>query len=190
MFKSYFWNRSQIVFCELSLKCGVAQGSLLGPLCFTLYINDLPYNLTDHSILYADDTTVVTSGRSEEELEKKMTVIESEVNIWFDANRLVTNKVKSIKMHISTKRFGMPNTAKFLGISIDSRLSWKPHCEVLSIKLSSCVYAIRRTSNIAGHQAALVAYFALFQSPIAYCILLWGATPHSAGIFLQQKKAV
>ena len=94
-FRSYFKNRKQI--CKINnessdineINCGVPQGSNLGPLLFLLYINDLPNCLeTTKANLFADDTNLLCSGYTSNEIEDKLNTDLENVNKWLNANKL------------------------------------------------------------------------------------------------------
>ena len=82
------------------------------------------------------------------------------------------------------------SSVKFLGVKIDPALKWKDHCDMLVDKLSHALFAIRRVRNIAGCNAALIAYHALFQSRMTYCVAVWGASSHASSVLIQQKRAI
>ena len=193
--ESYFQGRTQIVdtgsdrSTPSALSHGVAQGSLLGPIFFIMYINDLPYNVTGHCVLYADDTTVTEDGTGEE-LETKMIALRGQLTDWFNSNMLQLNNSKTEQLTISTRAATELHSVKFLGVMLDARLNWKSHCVYLQKKLCASVYAIRRIRAVVGFEAALTAYHALFHSRLTYCVTAWGGSCHVDLVFQQQKRAL
>ncbi len=123
---------------------GVPQGSILGPILFLLYVNDMPSSIKNgRTVLFAEDTNVLC---------KKETVNRtiSEVSNWFNNNKLIVNERKTVSMHfcISNRKshvqLKMNNmqladveATKFLGLSIQSNLKWNVHISELNTKLRS-----------------------------------------------------
>jgi ribonuclease P/MRP protein subunit RPP40 len=149
-FENYLCNRKQFtvvnkVSSTLSdIVCGVPQGSVLGPLLFLLYVNDLPNVISDHKLkLFADDTNLFISGRTFADLEMKANACLNKMHCWFIANRLSLNIEKTcftifspqrradlnppLNLVISNQRILQVESCKYLGVIIDAKLSWKPH---------------------------------------------------------------
>ena len=149
----------------------------MGPLFFTMYMNDLPPNVPAHSVLYADDTTLIVSGKSREQLTTNMHRATTTANDWFKANQLSLNETKTVQILFTCDRRGGDESvsAKLLGIWLDTRLTWRTHIQALEGELSKAVYAIGRIRSIIGRGAALTAYHALFHSKMSYGIVLWGS---------------
>jgi len=157
--KSYLENRKQ--FCtfdgtksnQTTVLTGVPQGSILGPLLFLLYINDLGNIFKNlNPIFFADDSNLITSGKSIAELEQSINQETPLLTEWLHTNRLSLNLKKThIMLFCPTKRQenlpisifieGQPievlEETKFLGIILDNRLSWKPHIAYTTKKLCS-----------------------------------------------------
>ena len=155
--KSYFENREQFVQYDLTsskqiIQCGVPQGSILGPLFFILYINDLPNALQLAEPLYADDTSIYHSHSDPLMLATVLNQELSSISLWMKANKLSVNtkktkyvifkpKQKKLKTMIPLVFDGnqlmQKRVVKFLGVFIDENLSWKFHinhiCKSLQI---------------------------------------------------------
>ena len=148
-FQSYLTNRKQYVEVNgassdvLDVMCGVPQGSVLGPLLFLIFINDLPAVCKKLKFyLFTDDTNIYFESDSLDLLGKTMNKELKKVDKWLTTNRLALNVDKShfalfhsssniphrkIRIKIRNKRITEENDVKCLGVLLDSILSWKPH---------------------------------------------------------------
>ena len=116
-FTSYLSDRYQHTYFKNTLsdmhpvKIGVPQGSILRPLLFILFINDLPSQLShSESTMFADDTTILTEGSSIHDLNVKFNLVSQHLSTWTHQNRMVTNtlKTKTMLIHI------LPNNLRIL----------------------------------------------------------------------------
>ena len=112
-FKSYLHNRMQCVLLhgscssKESVKYGVPQGSVLGPILFSLFINDLPLHVKDISVdcdMLADDTTLHTSGKDIMQIRSNMQDSLGQVSNWCDNNHMVINPIKTKSLTIATRQ--------------------------------------------------------------------------------------
>ena len=110
-FQSYLSSRIQICNVDQTMsktrtvKCGIPQGSNLGPLLFLLYINDLPNCLTSSSAsMFADDTNISTNGKTNDELQERINVDLENIHQWLLANKLTLNKDKTEYMIIGSRQ--------------------------------------------------------------------------------------
>lgn len=227
-FKSYLYGRSQYVFLESQIKSeispgkvefkkinscsskqdvvrGVPQGSILGPLLFLVFINDLDEKIPeDNLVLYCDDTNVIISGDDEETLEHNLISTCLSLEKWFNVNKLVINVEKSsiINFHscqassvlipcaMNGTIVPYSQNIKFLGLLIDNKLNWRAHIDSLAGKLSSTLYMLRILKKSVSQAVLLMLYYANFQSQMLYGIIFWGYGHYSKKIFILQKKAM
>ena len=217
-FKSYLENRKQRVsispnvFDQKSssnwnvMANGVPQGSILGPLLFIIYLNDLPYGLHQDNkpVIYADDTSVLLTAKNEDELKNKMISALDYMTEWFLANGLALNIEKTNIMKFTSnnlwdetfqitqnnKLIKETNNTNFLGLELDKNLNWKTHIKKILPKLSSSCYLIRRMYASCNINTLKMIYFAYFHSIMEFGIIFWGVSMESKRIFIQQKRTV
>lgn len=198
LLSDYLRGRTQFVsVCENAsslelVPYGVPQGSVLGPLLFLIYINDLPRSVTSgRMVLFADDTTILVSGGDSDALERGLDSAQADITCWFSKNKLALNTNKTQKIifstnpHIYTGAF-----VNLLGVSVDDSLRWKEHVSQLCCKLSKQLYLLRQLCTILNRDVLISIYHAVFHSHITYCILIWGKSPYIEQAFRLQKKAV
>ena len=200
-FKSYLEKRRQVVSVnnEMSnvqeVKYGVPQGSVLGPLLFIIMINDLPLNINATSILYADDTTILNVNKSLDIIDMQSKISLKEAAQWFRTNGFVLNHNKTNKLtfglnHHSVNNNNDSNNVKFLGIYLDSQLSWAQHIKYVCTKLSRVLCLLRGLKDLVPDNYIRNSYFAFFQSVIMYGLLFWGNGSNINDVLLLQKKAI
>ena len=206
-FESYLDNRAQKCFVNgslsktLSLSCGVPQGTILGPLLFLLYINDLPNCLMrSEPRMYADDTHLTYAGETTEDIQSSLNHDLENVKNWLIANKLTLNMTKTEFMLIGSRQKlqtlanppkpiinGTPikqvTTAKSLGVLIDNNLNWSSHIDKLTKKLASGIGAIKRVRHLVPQATLHTMYSTLVQPHFDYCNVVWG----NCGVTLQDK---
>ena len=199
---SYLTNRKQYV--EINnhkssyrpLTCGVPQGSVLGPLLFLIYINDLPNCCpSGDTRIFADDTNVLFSAKNTDEIIRKGQVIMEQMNNWFVANKLTLNAKKSSfiifksnrsknrilpdKLVFNNSEIMRSNSIKYLGITFDEHLTFNLHIQNVcnSIKrYFKIFYNIRRYLNC---KQVEILYYSLIYSQIKYGLIIYGFTTKS-----------
>ena len=193
---SYLESRRQYVCINdsnsdcLDVKCGVPQGSILGPALFILYVNDMcNVSKSLKSILFADDTNLFYAGKDLDEVCK---IVSRELNIlhiWFQVNKLSLNVAKTNFMIFGNKRFeenymisinGMNinrvYVTKFLGVHIDSKLNWNEHISVIKTKVAKNVSIMNRVKHCLINSALYSLYCTLILPYLSYCCEIWGNT--------------
>ena len=196
-FNSYLSNRTQIVISnsELSLtrpvSIGVPQGTILGPILFLVYVNDLPKNLLNSKlVMYADDTTIICHSHDENTVVTKINLALHAADKWFCENGLILNISKSSLLTVGTmqrlKHFsytpvvlnGSPinyvDEFKLLGIYIDKYLTFDKHISYLVKRISPKIGILHRLRHTLDTKSLLTIYIAIMQSIFDYCISVWG----------------
>ena len=179
-YRSYLTDRTQYVkynntkYSIKTLPCGVPQGSVLGPLLFIIFSNDLPNCLkVTKAILFADDTTIFMSSQNKQYLYESVNKDLHFFNEWFQTNKLSLNVSKTNYMLFNNTRV---DNVKFLGLYFDSKLDWNAHIKFVRNKMNRALYAMRRSNNILKKSHMKTRYYYLFYPYIDYGITLWGAS--------------
>ena len=175
-----------------SLKFGVLQGTILGPLLFLIDINDLPNCLTSSQPrMYADDTHITYAGVDVNSIQLNLNHDLDNLNKWLISNKLTLNTAKTefmligsrqklstlsnpLELSINNVPIEHVSSVKSLGVFIDENLRWQTHIDKLSKKVASGIGAIKRIRPFVPPPTLHYIYNALIQSHFDYCNLVWG----------------
>ena len=193
-FKSYLSNRRQYVEInefrspESQIKLGVPQGSILGPILFLLYISDL-YKSSNklNFVHFADDSTVYSKGKNINDLVTMTNQELSKVEAWLNANRLSLNVNKSACSFITNKNIlnapavqirnqdiTLVDKFKFLGVTVDNKLSFKDHISNICSKISRSYSILFKLSHFIPSQTIKKLYYSMVYPFITYALEVWG----------------
>ena len=212
-FCSYLTNRSQFVSydsrqCKIqSITCGVPQGSILGPLLFIIYMNDI-WNVSEllFTVLYADDTCVVIHGK---DMLSIITTLNHELHMlstWLKANKLSLNTDKTYYMIFHRARINLPDTDypiimnnssvsdvknhKYLGVILDCKMSWIQHIAYVKNKVAKVIGIMFKAITYLDKRSLINLYNAYIFPYLIYCVESWSNVPkcHLDQLYILQKK--
>ena len=212
-FRSYLTNRSQFVSYDgrqseiQSITCGVPQGSILGPLLFIIYMNDI-CNVSEllFTVLYADDTCVVIHGK---DMLSIITTLNHELHMlstWLKANKLSLNTDKTYYMIFHRARIKLPDTDypiiinnsslsniknhKYLGVILDSKMSWIQHIAYVKNKVAKGIGIMFKARTYLDRRSLINLYNAYIYPYLIYCVESWGNAPkcHLDQLYIWKKK--
>lgn len=195
---------NDIISDEEQVFFGVPQGSVLGPTLFLVFINELcSLSIPNCQIItYADDTALLVSGNNWDEVQLLAAAALEVVLDWLSKNLLTLNITKTKYITFSSTNRTQPNSfslrahsclapgphpcscqyiervpsIKYLGVHLDSGLSWTPHIDSTVARVRKLIYVFKNLRTVADLQCLKTVYFALAQSILNYCITAWGGS--------------
>ena len=198
-FTSYLSNRTQAVYCNGTisktgnLKCGVPQGSILGPLLFCIYINDLPLHLKHNNVsldLFADDSSLHCHDKNVQVIETHLQDSVNDINNWCKLNKMALHPQKTKSMLITTRQkhqiqplnlkltlnsisIEQVREHKVLGVIIDEKLSWSSHVACICKRLSQNIFLLSKLRRYVDNDGLKLFFFAHCLSHINYASTVW-----------------
>lgn len=202
MMISYLRNRTQTVSVKGqtsftgNIDIGVPQGSVLGPLLFLIYVNDIVNAIPDWATisLFADDTHVGIRDKNNDIMNNKISLAMSTLHDWFKVNGIILNADKSLVMKYQVKKEKdhlIPVQENvFLGYTIDYTLTHSPHIDKLCKKIASANYALLKLKPLIDLKTLLSVYYAYVHSVLSYAITTWGNGADIKRVLICQKRSI
>lgn len=194
---------------KLEVQAGVPQGSILGPVLFLLYVNQLPKEIINgNALLFADDTSLIFSDSIIENLEinahigvqsvvqflnqMKLTINSKKCQYLQFKSKYNSNEDRTLNVFVNDNQLDQEDNVKFLGVLLDRRLTWDPYIEKICNKASSGVFVLRQLTRLNDKKLLFTAYHGLILSHIRYAILVWGnsSKQNLDRVFKVQKRAI
>lgn len=202
LMKSYLSERTQYVSIDgikserREISYGVPQGTVLGPILFILYINNLfTLNTTGQILSFADDTVIFYSEDNWENLKTMAEKDFNRIKQWFDKNTLTMNIDKTKYLTFTSYKNNLPNlgplkinartsiteaeSIKYLGIIIDRHLKWDLQINNIINKIRYLLSNFKHLKSYLDIKELKTLYFALVQSQLSYGIIAWGGVVDS-----------
>ena len=187
-------NEHKSTFSEIT--DGVPQGSILGPLLFIIYMNDLSSYVQDaHITMYADDTSIDRAFQTCQQLKEELLPAFAKVCKWLKISKLSVNTVKTEFILIGTsqrlnlldqnpestpyaividqKEVRQVKHVKYLGMIVDDKITWSQHVDYISSKITHNIGISKRIRHFIPKESLLLLYHTLIKPYFKYCSIVW-----------------
>ena len=186
-------SKQNIASARETVKFGVPQGSILGPLLFLLFINDLPLHTKVKTDLYADDATLYEINRAKEEIERKLQLAIKDLARWCKQNGMIINIEKTKAMLVTTRQrrtriddnlnlslndeqLLTVSNEKVLGVQIDNNLLWRDHVRKVTKPMFSNIWLLSKVKSYLSKEHRVMYYKSYIQPHLDYANIVWGST--------------
>ena len=185
-------NQNTVESMKTVVTCGVPQGSILGPILFALYVNDMASCIPEAKfVLFADDTTVIFKAKTITELNMVCSHGINKLHDWLCTNRLslnigktqcllfgsknMQNDLANFNISLGQDKIKVVHEAKYLGLILDDQLSWSHHINSVCKKINFSCFVLQRSKALIDRKTKIMLYYSLIYPYLYYCVEHWSS---------------